>query len=115
MSYEICKKCERFFKRDGNSYCEHCRDKVSGVKETIDDFLEKNPNASVMEIAMQLKIPLRDINTYLDAGGARLSVEKEQEEWISPREQEIREETFEGRRSLRSTSGKMHMGRRKRR
>lgn len=112
MSYTICKKCERFFKQNGNEYCEKCHRDMNNIKSSIRGFLEKNPNASVMEISMQLNIPMRDINTFINSGNVAIS--NDEDKWESPRESELRENSVSSRKYARKTYGRTYMGRNRR-
>lgn len=72
MAYDICEKCQRFFERSGKSYCEECDKELNLSREKIDDYLSENPRASIMEIVKEADVKLKDVNVFLDSGGATI-------------------------------------------
>ena len=100
MAYEICKKCQRFFEKDGKHYCEKCDNELNESREKIENYLENHPRASIMELVNDAGVKLKDVNIFLDSGGAvsfNNSVNT-----VNLRQEEINEETskFEKRESL---------------
>lgn len=92
MSYDICKKCERFFKRDGNLYCSKCNDEQDSSRETINEYLELNPGASILEIVRETGIKLKDVNMFLESGGAFITDSYSGKKFLNLREEELQKE-----------------------
>lgn len=70
MAYDICKKCQRFFDKNGKQYCEKCDNELNESREKIEAYLETNPHASIMELVNEAGVKLKDINIFLESGGA---------------------------------------------
>ena len=70
MAYDICKKCQRFFEKSGKQYCLKCDSELTLSRESINEYLLSNPNASVMEIVKETGVKLKDVNIFLETGGA---------------------------------------------
>lgn len=117
MSYSICKKCERFFPKNGKKYCDKCYDGMKSDGEKIREYLEHNPAASIMQLVTELKVSMKNINLFLSEGGAVISSQKTPEEWVSPRKQEMMEEEEREQKLFSRSSGysSMHSSRRSRR
>lgn len=70
MAYDICKKCQRFFEKSGKSYCQECDGELKESHEKINEYLETNPSASILDIVRETKVKLKDVNIFLESGGA---------------------------------------------
>lgn len=90
MAYTICKKCQRFFGQNGKSYCNKCDNELNESREKINDYLETHPHASIIEIVKETGTKLKDVNIFLELGGAVsvTSVEKT----VNLRQEEIKEQ-----------------------
>ena len=73
MAYEICRKCQRFFKKNGKVYCEKCDEELSNSHNKIREYLEECPGASILEIVSNADVKLKDVNIFLEKGGATYS------------------------------------------
>lgn len=69
MAYDICKKCERFFKKSGKQYCDKCDKQLKESREKMNSYLETNPNASIIEIVKEAGVSLKDVNIFLETSG----------------------------------------------
>lgn len=77
MAYEICEKCQEFFKKNGNQYCEKCDSELNSSRDIIKKYIELNPGASIIEIVKETGVKLRDVNIFLESGGATITFDKE--------------------------------------
>lgn len=109
MSYSICKKCERFFPKNGKNYCDKCYDGMKSDGDKIKEYLELHPQASIMELVTELKVSMKNINLFLAEGGAVISTQKTPDQWLSPRQQEMKEEEEREQKLSRRSSGHSSM------
>ncbi len=102
MSYDICKKCQRFFEKSGKSYCKECDSELTESREKINEYLAINPKASILEIVGETKVKLKDVNIFLESGGAISIPTHFQGEIINLRKEELKkqDEIVEKRESL---------------
>ncbi len=100
MAYEICKKCQRFFEKNGKHYCEKCDSELNESRGKIENYLENNPHASIMELVNEAGVRLKDVNIFLESGGA-VSVDY-MPDAVNLRREEIKKEVegFEKKESL---------------
>lgn len=89
IAYEICGRCQRFFEQNGKGYCEKCDDELKLSRNTINNYLEKNPRSSIIDIVKETGVKLKDVNVFLESGGASISSEKET---VNLRHEEIKKE-----------------------
>lgn len=89
MAYDICNKCQEFFKKNGNQYCEKCDSGLNSSRNIIKEYIELNPGASIMEIVKETGVKLRDVNIFLESGGAAITFDKEP---VNLRHEEIKKE-----------------------
>jgi len=74
----LCKICGRFFlKKDkGQESCEECYSREEKYYHTIKEFLKKHRNASIMDIYLETKIPLRSIERFIEEKRVEIVEEK---------------------------------------
>ena len=92
MAYDICKKCQRFFEKSGKQYCKKCDEELSVSREKIDQYIESNPHASIIKIVKEADVSLKDVNIFLDTGGAKSREDRLSSDILSLREQEIKKQ-----------------------
>lgn len=87
MAYDICKKCERFFEKSGKQYCPKCDEDLDLSREKINQYINSNPHASIIEIVKEAGVSLKDVNIFIETGGAT-----SREDGISANDINLREE-----------------------
>ena len=92
MAYDICKKCQRFFEKSGKSYCKECDDELTGSREKINEYLETNPKASILDIVRDTKAKLKDVSIFLETGGAISIPTNYEGNIVNLRREEMREQ-----------------------
>ena len=92
MAYDICKKCQRFFEKSGKQYCKKCDIELSVSREKINRYIDSNPHASIIEIVKEAEVSLKDVNIFLDTGGAASREDGLSSNTVNLREEEIKEE-----------------------
>lgn len=68
MAYEICKRCGKFFNKNGESYCEDCLEKTKKEQDLIVDYIRKHPDASILDIITETGVTLKSINCLVEEG-----------------------------------------------
>lgn len=68
MSYEICKRCGKFFNKNGKSYCEDCIEKTEKEHDIIIDYVMKHPNSTILDIITETGVTLKSINNLVEEG-----------------------------------------------
>jgi hypothetical protein len=63
----ICKRCERFFIKDhkNQDVCEKCYQKEREEYETVKDYLFQNKGASIMNVYLDTKVPIKTIERFI--------------------------------------------------
>lgn len=92
MTYNICKKCQRFFNRNGNQYCDECSEELDHSYKNIEKYLKENPGASIMEIVNSTGVSLKNVNLFIDNGGATYKEQIDPGNHVNLREEEINKE-----------------------
>lgn len=92
MAYDICKKCQRFFEKSGKPYCNKCDNDLNMSREKINKYIEFNPHASIIEIVKEADVSLKDVNIFLDTGGASSREDRLKCNTVNLREEEIKKE-----------------------
>lgn len=100
MAYEICKKCQRFFEKNGKHYCEKCDNELIESRRKIEDYLEVYPHASIMELVKETGVKLKDVNIFLELGGAVWMGDSENTVNLRQEERKKEEEIMERKESL---------------
>lgn len=77
MAYEICKNCGKMFEKDGKQYCAKCYDQHEKEYKLVLDYIEKNPDNTVLEITTETKVPLKTINRLIEDGSISYKDEKQ--------------------------------------
>lgn len=89
MAYDICKKCQRFFEQNGGQYCGKCDNELSLSRDNINEYLQSNPGASIMEIVNETGVKIKDINMFLKSGGAYIEDSYSEKEFVNLRQEEL--------------------------
>lgn len=92
MAYDICKKCQRFFKKSGKQYCNKCDEELNISREKINQYIHSNPHASIIEIVKEADVSLKDVNVFLDTGGATSMEDGLANNTLNLREEEIKKQ-----------------------
>ncbi len=66
--FKKCKKCGNIFRYIGNPLCPKCVNKMEDEFKEIKDYLYKNANATVKEIADELEIDEKTIIHFIKEG-----------------------------------------------
>ena len=69
MARQMCKRCNGIFEVDKKGYCDKCRERNEKDFKAILDYLDKNPDAIVLEIIDKTGVTLRTLNRFVDEGG----------------------------------------------
>lgn len=67
-----CEACNRVFAHPTRVLCQECHEKAQRAFEVVKDYLQKNPGATVVEVAQATEVDLELIYEYIRQG--RLSV-----------------------------------------
>lgn len=65
MAYDICSVCGKFYPRDGDIYCDSCRDKDKKEFAVLREMVKNNPGIPAYEASTITGIPLKTINRYI--------------------------------------------------
>lgn len=68
MNYEICKRCGKMFQKSGKTYCKSCFEKNEKEYQLITEYLQKHPNAIVLDIIGETGVSLKSINSFVEEG-----------------------------------------------
>ena len=68
MAYEMCKRCGKFFDRNGRSYCEDCFKKTEREHDLIIEHIRKHPDATILDIITATGVTLKSINCLVEDG-----------------------------------------------
>ena len=68
MAYQICKRCDKMFEKNGKFYCESCFEKNERELELISSYLSKHSNATVLEIITETGVSIKSINSLVEEG-----------------------------------------------
>lgn len=68
MAYEICKRCNKMFQKNGKSYCEDCLEKTEKEHDLIIDYVRKHPDSTILEIITETGVTLKSINSLVEEG-----------------------------------------------
>ena len=69
MARQMCKRCKGLFEVDNKGYCDKCNGRNENDFKAILDYLDKNPDAIVLEIIDKTGVTLRTLNRFVDEGG----------------------------------------------
>lgn len=69
MSRQVCKRCRGIFEVNMKGYCEKCKDNNDKDFNKILEYLNKNPDAIVLEIIDKTGVSLKTLNRFVDEGG----------------------------------------------
>lgn len=72
--FKKCRKCGNIFRSMGNPLCSNCLNRIEDEFKLIKDFLYKNPNATVQEIANELNIDEKPILNFIKEGRLEMKV-----------------------------------------
>ena len=92
MAYDICNKCQRFFIKNGNQYCDECSKDLDHSYKSIEKYLEENPGASIMEIVNSTGVSLKNVNLFVEKGGAMYKDQIDPSNHVNLREEEVNRE-----------------------
>ncbi len=92
MAYDICKKCQRFFEKSEKQYCKKCDSELSLSREKINEYICSNPHASIIEIVKEADVSLKDVNIFLETGGATSREDGLSSNKVNLREEELKKE-----------------------
>ena len=65
MAHDICSVCGKFYPRDGDPYCDDCREKDKTEFAQLRELVSKNPGIPAYEASTITGIPLKTINRYI--------------------------------------------------
>lgn len=68
MAYEICKRCEKVFEKNGKSYCVDCLDKTEKEHDLIIGYVRKHPDSTILDIITETGVTLKSINCLVEEG-----------------------------------------------
>ncbi len=68
MSYEICKRCSKMFKKNGKVYCEDCFEKTEKEHDLIIEYVRKHPDSTILDIITATGVTLKSINCLVEEG-----------------------------------------------
>lgn len=69
MSRKVCKRCNSVFEGKRWDYCDKCYEKNEKDYNAILEYLEKYPDAIVLEIIDKTGVSLKTLNRFVDEGG----------------------------------------------
>jgi len=66
----ICNICQRFFVKSekNQGICNECYEKDREQYRIIEDYLYKNGRATIMELYLVTKVPIKTIKRYIEEG-----------------------------------------------
>lgn len=89
MTRGICDMCNGIFPSDSEkqNLCKECREKLDRYMKRIREYLDKNHHASVGDVSIDVKVPLKIIERLINDGSLLIvdndvSVNDEDIEWI---------------------------------
>lgn len=103
MSYEVCKRCKKMFKKNGREYCKDCFEKNRDEYGLILKHIRKYPNATVMDIITETGVSLKTINCLVEDGDVSYVEDKivTEDVYSDPREENrihVKRDRFHSRR-----------------
>lgn len=69
MSYQICKRCNTMFLKNGKVYCNSCSEINDRDFELILTHIKTNPKATVLDIITETSVSLKSIDCFVEEGG----------------------------------------------
>ena len=69
MARQMCKRCNGIFEVGIKGYCDKCNARNEKDFQAILDYLDKNPDAIVLEIIDKTGVTLRTLNRFVAEGG----------------------------------------------
>jgi len=70
MGFKECQFCHQFFPSDlpQDDTCSRCRSEIDRERKTVRAYLEKHQGASIMEINLATKVPIKAIQRLIETG-----------------------------------------------
>ena len=68
MAYGICKICKKMFEKNGIDYCDLCYEINEKEYKLVLDYIEKNPDNTVLEIISETGVSMKTINRFVEEG-----------------------------------------------
>ena len=68
MAYDICSICGRMYEKTGRQYCEICFEENEREYKLILEYIENNPNNTVLEIINETNVSFKTINRLVEDG-----------------------------------------------
>lgn len=69
MSYQICKRCNKMFLKNGKLYCNPCSEINDKDFALILSHIKTNPKATVLDIITETSVSLKSIDCFVEEGG----------------------------------------------
>lgn len=69
MARQMCKRCNGISEVGIKGYCDKCNERNEKDFKAILDYLDKNPDAIVLEIIDKTGVTLRTLNRFVAEGG----------------------------------------------
>lgn len=77
ITYQICARCKKMFKKNKSLYCEPCTGKNDKDYAVIVAYIRENPGATVMEVITATGATLKSINCFIEDGSISYVENKE--------------------------------------
>lgn len=68
MSYQMCRRCNKMFKKDGRFYCEDCLHRTHEEQTIVVDFVRQHPNSTIIDIISETGVTLKAIECLVEEG-----------------------------------------------
>lgn len=74
MGRGICRLCQKFFIKTekDQEVCPECYEKDSNEYRVVKDYLFKNSRASIMDVYLDTKVPVKTLKRYIEEGRIRI-------------------------------------------
>ena len=60
--------CKRMFEKNGIDYCDSCYEVNQKEYKLVLDYIERNPDNTVLDIITETGVPMKTINRFIEEG-----------------------------------------------
>lgn len=68
MAYQICDRCSKMFEKNKERYCKPCSEKNAKDYALVTEYINKYPQATVLEIIKETGAELKSIDCFIKDG-----------------------------------------------